>query len=139
MVKGKRKSWKDETGLRKEMKIRKLILETKRHDRNKCTCKGCFWWAMVTTLIKGGRFYQVIPSWKNLDRDEYLRIMQLTMRYKMDKKMPKEELVNYLMSKGAIQGLKKEQAEQMAEKMLGAIHMVMYMNAPSALGILRDV
>lgn len=135
----KREGWKDKSGLRKEMKIRKLLLETQKHDRDKCRCEGCYWWAMTVTIVKGYRFFQVIPKWKDLDRDEYLRIMQLTMRYKMDKKMPKKKLVKYLMSKGASHGLTKEQAGKMAEKMLNPIHMVMYGDASSPMGILRDI
>jgi len=139
MVKKKKESWKDQTGLRKEMKIRKLILESQKHDRNKCRCEGCYWWAMTVTITKGFRFFQIIPKWKDLDRDEYLRIMQLTMRYKLDKKMTKGKLVKYLMSEGASRGLTKEQAEKMVEKMLEPIHMVMYGDASSPLGILRDI
>lgn len=139
MVKKRDKSWKDKSGLRKEMRIRKLILESQKHDRETCDCEGCFWWTMVTTLIKGWRLFKVVPTWKDLDRDEYLRIMQSTLRFKMDKKMPKNKLVKYLLSKGKKQGLTKKQAEMMAESMLGAIHMVMYGDAPSPMGILRDI
>lgn len=127
-------SWKDASGLRKEMKIRKLILESQKHDRKTCRCKGCYWWAMTVTVNKGGRFFEIIPTWKDLDRDEYLRIIQLTLRYKMDKKMSEKDLIKYLMKKGA----NKEQAKAMAKKMLEPLHMVMYGDAASPLGILRD-
>ena len=135
----KKESWKDKSNLRKEMRIRKLILESQNHDRNKCRCEGCHWWAMTTTITKGLRFFQVIPKWKDLDRDEYLRIMQLTMRYKMDKKMSKEKLIKYLLSEGASHKLTKEQAGKIAEQMLEGTHMVMYGDASSPLGILRDI
>lgn len=131
----KSKNWKTESGLRDEMKIRKLILETQNHDRKKCRCEGCYWWSITRVVTKGGRLFEVIPSWKDLDRDEYLRIIYSTLRFKMDKKVSKEKLINYILSKGA----PKEQAEQIAEQMLKPLHMIMYGKAASPLGILRDM
>lgn len=135
----KRKSWKDKYGLRKEMRIKKLILESQDHDRENCECEGCFWWAITTTMVRGGRFFKVIPSWKDFDIEEYMRIMQATMRYKIDKNTSKEKLVKYLLSKGKTRGLTKEQAEKMAENMFEGIHVVMYGDAPSPMGLLRDI
>ena len=117
------------------MRIKKLMLESREHDHEKCNCEGCYWWVMTGTVMNAGRFFQVIPSWKKLDRDEYLITMDRAMRYKMDKKMSKKDFVKYLMTKG----MDKKQAEEVAKKMLEALHMVMYGNAPSPFGLLRDI
>ena len=131
----KSKNWKTESGLRTEIKIRKLLLETQNHDRKKCRCEGCYWWNITKVVIKGGKIFEVIPSWKNLDRDEYLRIIDSNLRSKMDKKTSKENLIKYLLSQGA----PKEQVEQIAEQVSKPIHMIMYGKSESPLGILRDI
>ncbi len=131
----KKESWKDASGLRKEMKIRKLLLGSQKHDREKCRCEGCYWWAITRTVYKEGKLFFVIPSWKDLNRDEYLRIITSTIRYKRSKKLSKKELLKYLIKRGA----PEKDAEQIAESLLRPIHMIMYGKAASPLGILRDI
>lgn len=135
LTRKKTKSWKDTSGLRVEMKIKKLMLESKNHNHEKCNCEGCYWWVMTATVTNMGRFFQVVRNWKQLDRDEYLRIMDRAIRYKMDKKMPRKDLIKYLVKKG----MNKKQAEEVAKNMLEALHMIMYKDAPSPLGLLRDI
>lgn len=131
----KKKSWKDKSGLRDEMKIRKLVLETQKHDRATCRCEGCYYWAMGRTVTKGGRFFQVIPTWKDLDRNEYLKIIMSTIKFRMDKESTKKELIKYLLDKG----VPKERMEETLKIMLRPITVVMYGDANSPLGILRDI
>mgnify|MGYP007084777090 CR=1 FL=1 len=129
------KNWK--TNLKSEMKIRKLMLETKDHDHEKCSCEGCYWWVITRSIWKGGRLFYVVSSWKDLDRDEYLRIMEREIRYKMDKKTSKDKLIERLMQSDS--KITKEQAKQIADEMLTSIFMVMYGKSPTPLGLMRDI
>lgn len=60
-------------------------------------------------IIKDGRLFEVISSWKDMDRDEYLRIIQRTLNYKIDKKLT------------------------------NPMFMVMFGHAPSEFGLLKDI
>lgn len=133
--KPKKQSWKDASGLRKEMEIKKLMLASRDHDHEKCNCKGCYWWIITRTVFKEGRMFEVIPSWKDMDRDEYLRTIQRTLNYRIDKKIDEKKLTAYLIK----QGVPKDKAPEIAKKMLDPMFMVMLGRAPSKLGLLRDI
>lgn len=129
----KQKTWK--TDLKKEMKIIKLMKETEKHNHKTCDCEGCYWWYMTLTIFKNGRFFEVIPTWKDLGKDEYLRTMQRLMQYKMDKKATTKQIINYLKKQGA----SPDQAKIIAKRMQASTFSVMYKKAPSPLGLLRDI
>jgi len=131
----KKKSWKDESGLRKEMEIVKLMKESAKHEHDKCNCEGCYWWTITKTLIKNGRYFYVVESWKDIPVDEYQRIMQRMLQYKIDKKITLKKLVKYLKK----QGVPKDKAKAIAEQMLAPVHTVMVGKSPSPLGLLRDM
>jgi len=131
----KKKSWKETTGLREEMQINKLLKESEKHDRATCDCEGCYWWNITRTISKSGRVFFVINSWKDMDRDEYLRIMQRELNYRIYKSKDRKALVAFLMK----QKMPKKQAEKVADQMMAPIFMVMVGSAPSPHGLLRDI
>ena len=137
--KKKKRNWKDASGLRKEMKIKKLMLATRDHDHEKCDCEGCYWWVITRTVFKEGRIFDVIPSWKDMDRDEYLRTIQRTINYRIDKKISKKKLIAYLTKQAEKTGFDKKLIPKIAEQMLAPMFMVMIGEAPSRLGLLRDI
>lgn len=151
MAKKKKKTWKSD--LKKEMTIRKLMLESQKHDHETCNCDGCFWWQMTRTIAQKARLFFVVGGWKDLDRDEYLRMMQRTIQYRIDKKVSIKKLTKYIMTQGK---MSKEQAKSTAQNMIAPIikhptnpkktakqhaliFMVMVGNAPSPMGLLRDI
>lgn len=128
-----KKTWK--TDMKEEMKVIKLLRETESHDHKKCDCEGCYWWNMTSVLTKNGRFYEVIPAWKDMDRDEFIRSTARYLRYQIDKKDDPKKLKAFIEKQGAT----PEQAEIVVKRMMEPVFMVMYGKAPSKLGLLRDM
>lgn len=118
-----------------ETRIIELMKESADHDHSKCKCEGCYWWTMTNTIMQNGRFYYVEPSWKDIDVNEFLRVNQAYQRFKLDKQMPLEKLVEYLIGEGA----PKEKAEEIAKNMLSPLFTIMVGKAPSPMGLLRDI
>jgi len=133
MPKKQKKTWK--TDLKEEIRITKLMKESENHNHKTCDCEGCYWWCMTTTIFKNGRLFEVVPTWKDLDRDEYLKIMQRLIQYKIDKKATTKKLIDYLKKQGA----PPDQAEIIAKRIQTPTFSIMYKKAPSPLGLLRDV
>ena len=118
----------------KEMlKIKKMILQSQKHDRNKCNCKGCWYYNIGFTIMQRARFYFVIDGWKNLDRNEYLRAFQRIVNYKLDKRTTEKKLKSYLKSKGA----PIKQIPQIVKQMQSSIFVVMFKASP--MGMMREI
>lgn len=46
---------------------RKLIIQSKKHDRHKCDCEGCkLYWIYSVIVGRNGQFYEVLPSIKDI-------------------------------------------------------------------------
>lgn len=119
--------------LKEAMKIKKMLIETMRHDRRTCKCKACWHFAMGFTVMKNLRFYRVVGGWKVLDRDEYLRAFQRILSYKMDKKTTTKKLAKFLKFKGA----PERAIPEIVEQMQSAIFVVMFKASP--MGMLREI
>lgn len=127
---------KEQAAFNKEQsRIVELMKKTVKHDHKKCKCEGCYWWTMTKVIMQNGRFYEVVRSWKDLDRDEWLRISMSYQKYKDDKRMSKEEIEKFLIGKG----VPPDKAKQMGIMMSAPTFVVMYKNAPSPMGLLRDI
>jgi len=118
---------------KKGLKIKKMLLETQKHDRNKCNCKACWHYNMGFTIMKNLRLYFVVPNWKSLGRDEYLRTFQRIMNYKSDKNNTKKVLRKFLKSKGA----PKNVIPKIIAQIQSPLFVVMY--KPSPMGMLREI
>lgn len=118
---------------KKGIKIKKMLMETQKHNRRTCTCKACWHYSMGFTLMKNLRFYFVVPNWKSLSRDEYLRGHQRITNYRLDKKTTKRKLKKFLKSKSAPPNMIPKIIEQMQSSMF----VVMYKASP--MGMLREI
>lgn len=118
---------------KKAIKIKKMLLETQKHDRNTCICKACWHFNMGFTIIKSARFYFVVENWKRMDRDEYLRAFQRILQYKIDKSTTKKKLKAFLKAKGAPNNM----IPQIVEQMSMSLFVVMFRVSP--MGMLKEI
>lgn len=119
--------------LKEMMKIKKMILESQTHDRNKCNCKGCWHYNIGFTIMQRGRFYFVIDGWKNMDRDEYLKAYQRILNYRLDKSTTEKKLRKFLKSKNAPENM----IGQIIEQMQSSMFVVMFKTSP--MGMMREI
>jgi len=118
---------------KKGIKIKKMLMETQKHDRKTCNCKACWHYNMGFTLMRNARFHFVVQNWKSLDRDEYLRSFQRILNYRIDKKTTKRKLKKFFKSKG----VPPNRIPKMVEQFQLSMFVVMFKSSP--LGMLREI
>jgi len=119
--------------LKQAMKIKKMLIETRAHDRRTCNCKACWHYSMGFTLMNNLRLFFVVKDWKDIGRNEYLRAFQRILNYRIDKKTTKKKLTKFLKSKGA----PPKQLPQIIEQMQSPMFTVMFKTSP--MGMLREI
>lgn len=125
MSKPKRKPKPQELGLGREgQELLKKISDSKDHDRHTCNCEGCKLYWTTSAVFQNGRFFEIVPTPKLLDIDEFHRSFQALLRYKMDKKTSKKKLIKVL----RYLGVPDKHLEKVAERMLHPIFVVYHTN-----------
>ena len=135
MSEAKRRKFKQQrkAQIKKLVQIKKLIMESQGHDRNKCTCRGCYVYNQISTIIQNGRMLLVVGSWDDLSPEEFLRNHQALIRYKIDKTIDREKVKKSMVDKG----VPADYAENLVNKMIEPVFIIMWKLPP--MGMFKEV
>ena len=71
---------KSQEAMNKWKEERKLVIQSKNHDRHTCNCEGCrLFWVYSVIIGRNGQLYEVVPSIKDIPFDMWSRDFMMAM------------------------------------------------------------